>query len=154
MQIYTPPTVFPIDDGKTKIFLAGSIEGGNAEDWQATLCKELEDTDLVVLNPRRSDYDPTQDPIASNPYFRGQVEWELAALEYADIIFMYFDPNTKSAISLLELGLFHKKAIVVCCPDGFWRQGNVQIVCEWYDIPYTTNKELFFERVIKLCKSL
>jgi hypothetical protein len=154
MQLYTPPTFFPIDDGKTKIFLAGSIEGGTAEDWQTQLCKELEDTDLVVLNPRRDDYDATQDPIASNPYFRGQVEWELKALENADLVVMYFDPNTKSAISLLELGLFHKKPIVVCCPDGFWRQGNVQIVCEWHDIPYTTNKEVFFERVIKLCKSL
>lgn len=154
MRIYTPPEVFPIDDGKTKIFLAGSIEMGNAEEWQSKLCKELEDTDLVILNPRRPDFDASQEQSATNPYFRNQVEWELTALENADVIFMYFDPNTKSPISLLELGLFHRKAMAVCCPDGFWRQGNIQIVCQWYDIPYTTDKELFFDRVVKLCKTL
>jgi hypothetical protein len=49
---------------------------------------------------------------------------------------MYFDPNTKSPISLLELGLFaSSKKLIVCCPDGFWRKGNVRIVCELYNIP-------------------
>ena len=48
---------------------------------------------------------------------------------------MYFDPSTKSPISLLELGLFARtgKTIVVC-PDGFWRKGNVDIVCERYGV--------------------
>ena len=154
MKLYTSPEVFPIDDGKTKIFLAGSIEMGTSEDWQKRLCMELEGTDIVVLNPRRIDYDVTQEQIASNSYFRTQVEWELTALENSDVIFMYFDPNTKSPISLLEMGLFHRKAMAVCCPDGFWRQGNIQIVCEWYDIPFTTDKELCFDKVTKLCKTL
>ena len=49
---------------------------------------------------------------------------------------MYFDPNTKSPISLLELGLFaHSKKLIVCCPEGFWRKGNVDIVCDKYGIP-------------------
>ena len=49
---------------------------------------------------------------------------------------MYFDPNTKSPISLLELGLFaQSKKLIVCCPEGFWRKGNVDIVCDRYNIP-------------------
>ena len=49
---------------------------------------------------------------------------------------MYIDPQTKSPISLLELGLFaHSKKLLVVCPDGFWRKGNVEVVCSQYDIP-------------------
>jgi hypothetical protein len=48
---------------------------------------------------------------------------------------MYFDPNTKSPISLLELGLHAKEQkLVVLCPEGFWRKGNVDVVCEYYSI--------------------
>ena len=42
----------------------------------------------------------------------------------------YFDPKTKSPVSLAELGLvagLGKKAIV-CCPNDFWRKGNVDII--------------------------
>jgi hypothetical protein len=43
---------------------------------------------------------------------------------------MYFSPKTQSPISLLELGKFAgRKDMVVCCPKGFWRKGNVDIVC-------------------------
>lgn len=49
---------------------------------------------------------------------------------------MYLDPNTKSPISLLELGLHaNSKKLWVVCPDGFWRKGNVEVVCSLYDIP-------------------
>jgi len=63
------------------------------------------------------------------------VEWELNALEKANIIAMYFEPGTKSPVSLLELGLFaHTGRMIVCCPDGFWRKGNVDVVCERYGV--------------------
>jgi hypothetical protein len=65
------------------------------------------------------------------------VEWELAGLERADVVVIYLAPGTKSPISLLELGLHagrnpHK--VVACCPDGFWRKGNVDIVCHRYGV--------------------
>jgi hypothetical protein len=48
---------------------------------------------------------------------------------------MVFDPNTKSPISLLELGLHaSSEKMVVICPEGFWRKGNVDIVCEKHNI--------------------
>lgn len=48
---------------------------------------------------------------------------------------MYFDPNTKSPISLLELGLHaREQKLIVLCPEGFWRKGNVDVVCEYYGI--------------------
>jgi len=54
----------------------------------------------------------------------------------ADFVFMYFVPGTKSPITLLELGLLHDAiSLVVCCPNGFWRKGNVDIVCRKFAIP-------------------
>ena len=48
---------------------------------------------------------------------------------------MYFDPETKSPITLLELGLYARSGkLVVCCPHGFWRRGNVDIVCDRYGV--------------------
>jgi hypothetical protein len=24
--------------------------------------------------------------------------------------------------------------MIVCCPEGFWRKGNVDIVCKYYEV--------------------
>ena len=118
------------------VFLAGSIEMGKAINWQDQVKTILADTDIVVLNPRRDDWDSSWVQSKDHKQFRTQVEWELCALELADRIVMYFDVATKSPISLLELGLFARSGkLIVCCPDGFWRKGNVDIVCERYGIP-------------------
>ena len=51
---------------------------------------------------------------------------------------MFFQPGTRSPISLLELGLCARsKKIVVCCPGGFWRRGNVEMVCERFEVETT-----------------
>ncbi|MFW2447166.1 MAG: nucleoside 2-deoxyribosyltransferase domain-containing protein, partial [Qipengyuania pacifica] len=63
------------------------------------------------------------------------VEWELHALDNADIIVMYLAPGTKSPVSLMELGLHAQSdKVILYCPDGFWRKGNVDITAEYYDI--------------------
>lgn len=123
------------DDGKT-IFLAGSIEMGKAENWQDKVVGLLKDEeDVIIFNPRRDDWDSGWIQNIDNKQFRQQVEWELMAMEHADIILMYFDPKTKSPISLLELGLFaHTGKLIVCCPEGFWKKGNVDIVCKKFGI--------------------
>jgi hypothetical protein len=120
------------------IFLAGSIEMGKAEDWQKTLTSELKalGKGLTVFNPRRDDWDSSWEQKQSNVQFNHQVSWELNKLEECDVIFMYFSPETQSPISLLELGKFAgEKDMVVCCPDGFWRKGNVEILCTRENVP-------------------
>ena len=121
------------------VFLAGSIEMGKAEDWQKKVEELFSDTDIVIFNPRRDDWDSSWEQTIDNPDFFGQVTWELDALDVADFILMYFDPATKSPISLMELGLYAStKKLIVVCPDGFWRKGNVDIVCQRYNIMQTT----------------
>ena len=131
--IYAPNRLSAI--GVT-IFLAGSIEMGTAEDWQTKIEKYFDgvDYDVTLFNPRRKDWDSSWEQTIGNPQFREQVEWELNALEKSDLIFLYLSPGTNSPISLLELGLFADKRLLVCCPEGFWRKGNVDIVCNKYNI--------------------
>lgn len=142
--IIKPPTPLTFDKTIKSIFLAGSIEMGMAENWQSTLEKELEDYKVIILNPRRDSWDSSWQQSINNPLFCEQVEWELKAQEQADIIAMYFAPKTKAPITLLELGLFAaSKKLLVCCPEGFWRKGNVEIVCHKYNIPmYQTLSDL------------
>jgi hypothetical protein len=129
----------PTDNERTlyfpSIFLAGSIEMGIAEDWQLKLTEKLKDLDVTIYNPRRDNWNSSWEQRESNPEFNHQVNWEMNMLESASIIFMYFSPETKSPISLLELGLHSEDTIIVCCPDGFWRKGNVEIVCSRKGIP-------------------
>ena len=130
-------------EGTSKtIFLAGSIEMGKAVDWQTQVVTALADTDLTLLNPRRADWDSSWVQEISNPQFNEQVSWELGALEVADLIVMYFAPGTYSPITLLEMGIHARSGkLIVCCPDGFWRKGNVDIVCHRYGVPQVQTLE-------------
>lgn len=118
------------------VFLAGSIDMGEAIDWQAEVTKALEGMPVSVFNPRRDDWDSSWKQDISDDKFREQVEWEMDNLDNASVVCVYFDPNGKAPITLMELGLQASSGkVVVCCPEGYWRRGNVQIVCNRYNIP-------------------
>lgn len=120
----------------TSVFLAGSIEMGTAEKWQDKIIAALQDNKGTLLNPRRHDWDSTWEQTRESPQFVKQIRWELSAMEKADIIVYYFDPATKSPITLLELGLYarSKKRVIVCCKPEFWRSGNICVVCYYYNL--------------------
>src|SRR3990167_10530862 len=124
MRIIKPPQKLDVKFKEQSLFLAGSIELGKAELWQDRITNQFADAEnVVILNPRRDDWDSSWIQSIDNPKFKEQVEWELEAMALADKILMYFDPNTKSPISLLELGLHAKDgSLVVVCPEGFWRK--------------------------------
>lgn len=133
MKVIKAPNSLPYI--KPSVFLAGSIEMGKAIDWQTYITAQLIELDIDVFNPRRDDWDSSWEQSIHNREFKQQVTWELDALDRATYILMYFDSNTKSPISLLELGLYATTGkLIVCCPDGFWRKGNVDVVCERYNI--------------------
>jgi hypothetical protein len=142
MEVIKPPY------RRMSIFLAGSIEMGLAEDWQSMIEKELDGHNVTIYNPRRDSWDSSWVQSIHNEEFREQVEWELDHLDKSDVIVMYFDENTKSPISLLELGLYASSGkMIVYCPEGFWRKGNVDIVAQRYDI---TQVNSFNELLIAL----
>jgi hypothetical protein len=134
--VVKPPAPLHLDTAAASVFLAGSIEMGTAEDWQRQVEDALHDLSVVILNPRRDEWDASWVQSIGNPLFREQVEWELEAQERASVIGMYFAPPTKAPVTLLELGLFARSGkLLVCCPEGFWRKGNVEVVCARYGVP-------------------
>lgn len=134
-RVLKPPTRIDLSPEASSVFLAGSIDLGQAEDWQATVTQALEDRDVVILNPRRDAWDASWEQDIGFAPFREQVEWELEGLERATVIAVYFAPASKAPVTLLELGLFaQSKRVVVCCPEGYWRRGNVEVVCRRYAV--------------------
>lgn len=124
------------------VFLAGTIEMGKAIDWQTKIEKKLKNslknTDKIIslYNPRRDEWDSSWEQKIENDNFREQVEWELNAMDKSDKIVVHIDPKTKSPITLLEIGLHaSSKKMCVYCPEGFYRKGNVDVVCNKYSIP-------------------
>jgi hypothetical protein len=135
-RVLKPPAPIRLEAGRPSLFLAGSIEMGQAESWQAAFEQALRDVEAVILNPRRDEWDASWVQSIDNAQFRQQVEWELEGQELASLIAMYFAPATKAPVTLLELGLCARSGkLVVCCPDGYWRKGNVEVVCARYKIP-------------------
>lgn len=128
----------PVPAGVT-LFLGGSIDMGAAENWQERLASDLDGIEnLVLINPRRDDWDSSwvQDPTPGTQ-FHEQVSWELYHQENATGIVYYFAADSKSPITLLELGLFgnlEPETVLVCCPKEFYRYGNVKMVCDRYSI--------------------
>ena len=109
---------------------------GTAPTWRQSVIESLADLPIVIANPRRDDWDSTWRQSINEPRLREQVLWELKAMECARVIAVYFVPETQAPISLMELGLHANSGrMLVCCPDGFYRKGNVEIVAFRYGVP-------------------
>jgi hypothetical protein len=120
---------------KYTVFTAGSIEMGAAVNWQPLMATRLNHLPITVCNPRKGYWDQSITQQAKDEFFRQQVVWELDALEQADVICFFFDTETKSPVSLLELGLWAASdKVVVCCGDAYWKSGNVHLTCERYGV--------------------
>lgn len=144
-QVFKAPALISKKD-KTRlsIFLAGTIDMGNSNNWQNTIIEELSGFNVDIYSPRREDWDSSWKQTFDDPQFFQQVSWELDAMEKADIILMNFLPDSQSPITLLELGLMADSGkLMVICPDEFWRSGNVHIVCNKYNIPLFKSIEEF-----------
>jgi hypothetical protein len=147
-RVIKAPAPYQIEPGERTLFLAGSIEMGRAEPWQERLALTLHDLPLLLLNPRRDDWDSSWKQTIDDSQFREQVEWELDALECADQIAMYFASNTQSPITLLEFGLFARSGkLVVCCAGDFWRRGNIEVVCNRFQIPLIEHFDEMIQRI-------
>lgn len=129
----------PEDDKRPTVFLAGTIDMGNSENWQKKTIQTLDETliNCIVYNPRRETW-----PGDNSNEFERQVNWEQDMLEDSDIIFMYIAGTSKSPITLLELGEFLTSGkLIVVCEEDFYRYGNVRIMCERFDIPLYNDYE-------------
>lgn len=137
MELKPPNPIIPtVNHFDAVVFLAGSIEQGAAEKWHTQVIEGVGEIkrQVLYLNPRRDEWDAAWKQEKNDPNFRAQVDWEREGLGTCDIAFFYFQPGTLSPVSMLELGEFLALGTVpvVVCPQGFWRKGNVDIICEDY----------------------
>lgn len=138
-KIIKAPEPFIVDiafcEREKIIFLAGSIDNGAVPNWQKEAESKLTKYN-IIFNPRRDDWDSSWEQSIDNKKFVEQVIWEQDALGVSNKILIYFAPDSISAISLLEFGLYlPTNKLIVCCPDGFWKKGNIEVMCERFKIP-------------------
>ena len=137
MIIITPETI--VNKGANKlnaksVFLAGTIDNGNSLNWQDKVIIELINLGVSceVFNPRREHWNPNP----TKEDMETQIKWEQDHLDSADVIAMVLLDDSKSPISLLEMGLYAKsKKLIVFCTPKFYRFDNIRLTCEKYHIP-------------------
>ena len=138
------PDLIPLtpDDPRPRVFLSGSIGTGESRDWRRRITEALSDLDITLLDPQRAEWDSSWTERADDPQLREQVEWELEALEASRLVIMAFSEESESPITLLEFGLYARTGrLIVFCPDGFGRKGNVEVTANYYGVKQVDSLE-------------
>lgn len=152
VNVFTPQTKPSVP--VVKVFLAGSIDNGNAVDWQTDIISKFNKTfegtsiQIDVFNPRIENWDTSIDPSEKSDTLIHQIVWELDHLRKADIVVMYLDSDSKSPISLMELGKHMHNNMFVFCPDSFYRSVNVHTTCEYYGTPHYTDSYEWYRDIV------
>jgi hypothetical protein len=122
--------------GLRSIFLAGGITG--CPDWQQEIRGLLNETNLVLLNPRRANF-----PIDDSSAAEKQITWEHRHLRLANAILFWFPCETLCPIVLYELGAWSNadKVIFVGVHPDYERRQDVEIQTKlakpWVKIVYS-----------------
>lgn len=163
MKVYNPEYMQEISwkDKNVKffstcsLFLAGTIDNGDSTDWQKELIDYLSNYGMpyvILYNPRRNYWNKN----ASDKETHNQIDWEQKYLDDCDYIIMVLQDNSKSPISLMELGQYSKSGkIIVFCNENFYRYQNVKYLCEKENIPLINNISIdnIGNNVIKIIRS-
>ncbi|MDO8516894.1 MAG: nucleoside 2-deoxyribosyltransferase domain-containing protein [Nanoarchaeota archaeon] len=97
MKYIECPEVYNKKGNEKSLFIAGGItECGN---WQNDFIDSLKNENLIVLNPRRKNFDINDEEISI-----AQIKWEYEHLKKASAISFWFTSETLCPITLYELG--------------------------------------------------
>ena len=122
MRVVQCPAEADPRDFERSVFLAGGIS--SCPDWHAQMLELLRDTDWLVLNPRREDFDSSDAGMA-----QAQIVWEYRHLRLAGAIAFWFPPQTLCPITLYELGAWSMtdKPLFVGVDPQYKRRADVII---------------------------
>lgn len=139
-----------LDGNRKSVFLAGTTSSPDKQDWRSVVKRSLANLPLYVFDPSRADWDHTWKEDASAAEFSEQVTWELDMQELADVVVVFFHPASQAPISLLELGISARSGkVIVVCPEGYWKRGNVQVVCLRYGIPFLNDIDHLKDAIVE-----
>lgn len=121
MRSIEAPQRYEPQPGDTSVFLAGGIRG--CHNWQQEMVRLLRESDLVVLNPRRTTF--PDEPAAA----AAQIQWEHEHLRKANAIIFWFPHETLCPITLYELGAWSmtSKPLFVGVHPNYQRKLDVEI---------------------------
>jgi hypothetical protein len=132
-NVILPPCRIFAPAKNISVFLAGSIDMGQAVNWQEEVCEHYRGSSVVTIyNPRRDDWDSSWEQKLECDYFTEQVNWELDFMDKADFVFLFISKDSKAPITLLEFGritALYPEKLVICVEDGFYRRGNIEVMC-------------------------
>jgi hypothetical protein len=132
-NVIMPPSRIYAPAGNISVFLAGSIDMGQAVNWQEIVSDMYRGSSVVTIyNPRRDDWDSSWEQKLECGYFTEQVNWELDFMDKSDFVFLFISKDSKAPITLLEFGRITAKypeKLVICVEPGFWRRGNIEVMC-------------------------
>jgi len=127
----TPPSLYVPSSG-IKIFLAGSIGGGNAPDWQKDVTDYIEknwvDEDLTIYNPRKEDE------------FTAEMEnehaaWTMTMIDSSDYVLLHLTGDTGSPISTFELGLYIRDTkLFFSVDDSYCRKEAIEYHYNYFGV--------------------
>lgn len=162
--IYAPKKDSGAYHQRPRIFLAGTIDNGAGEEWQKWVEEQLKDYKVVLLNPRRPDWNPDLKPTADCPEFVEQVNWELDGIAYSNIILFYFAGGSISPVTMLELGMclgqenamdsYSWSRTLIYCDKNFWRRGNIEITCKRAKTHVWTDKQEWIDTLKRTLDTL
>jgi hypothetical protein len=121
MRYIEAPTEYLSQGTDLALFLAGGITG--CPDWQKEMVGKLSGSDLILLNPRRANWE------MKAGMEEEQIAWEKKHLLGADAILFWFPAESLCPIALYELGAWHcrpKRLFMGCHPD-YKRKKDVEI---------------------------
>lgn len=107
-----------------KIFLAGGIS--DCPDWQSAIGNRIaEETDLIVINPRRKNWATDSQSKESVE----QIYWEHFYLSRSEVILFWFPEETLCPITLFELGaaLRTESDVIIGMHPGYKRRLDVKV---------------------------
>lgn len=132
------------------IFLAGTIDLGNSRDWQSEVVNTLveDNVSCILFNPRRVVFDQSE--------IINQIEWELDAIELSEIVLFNFEPDSKSPVTFLELGMLlgAYSHVIVRCPKSFYRYDNVRLTCARHGVTVVETLEEAVEQLKEVCRDV
>lgn len=132
-----------------KVFLAGGIT--NCPPWQPELIKLLEQynaTNLVLFNPRRDNFDITNNSISAE-----QIDWEHLMLKKADLVSFWFSQGPSvQPITLYEYGKYstkNKHNVVVGCHPDYLRSFDLEYQSSLEGIEVCNDLNILASKIIQ-----
>lgn len=118
------------------ISLTGPISSKRERCWQLPVAEDLRARGFQVRTPLEKRWLSEWLEHTGEPVFQRNVASNFQDLDESDEILMHFTEDSLAPTSLLQFGRYvHSGKLTVSCERGFWRRGNLEIMCGLYGVP-------------------